>query len=51
MKNINKQLNLSINYIEHHYKIIILVIDKIEDEYLCKIFTEYLDETKNEPFS
>ena len=43
MKKINKLLNLSINSTKNLYKI----IDKNEYEFLCNIFTKFLDVTKN----
>ena len=47
-KKINKQLNLSINYIENLYKIIQL--KKNEKESLSNIFTEFLEEIKKRIF-
>ena len=41
LKNVTKQLNLTLNYTENLYK----VIDKNEYESLCNTCTKYVDET------
>ena len=47
IKKINRQSNLSINYLDNLHKII-YIIDENEYESLCKIFTYFLDETEIE---
>ena len=48
MKEVNKQLNLSINFTEKSLQD--KLIDKTENESLCNLFIKFLDETENESF-